>query len=58
MGTITVSNLGKAYKTYPTRLSRLAEWILPFLRDRALTLKRMPPPSRYGDWADVVKPGA
>ncbi len=30
MGTITVSNLGKAYKTYPTRLSRLAEWILPF----------------------------
>lgn len=30
MGTITVSNLGKAYKTYPTRLSRLAEWTLPF----------------------------
>ncbi|WP_306392857.1 ABC transporter ATP-binding protein [Telluria beijingensis] len=30
MGTITVSNLGKAYKTYPTRLSRLAEWMLPF----------------------------
>ena len=29
MGTITVSNLGKAYKTYPTRLSRLAEWMLP-----------------------------
>ena len=30
MGTITVSNLGKAYRTYPTRLSRLAEWMLPF----------------------------
>lgn len=29
MGTITVSNLGKAYKTYPTRMSRLAEWMLP-----------------------------
>lgn len=30
MGTITVSNLGKAYRTYPTRLSRLAEWVFPF----------------------------
>jgi lipopolysaccharide transport system ATP-binding protein len=30
MGAITVSSLGKAYKTYPTRLSRLAEWMLPF----------------------------
>ena len=30
MGTITVSNLGKAYKTYPTPLSRLSEWVLPF----------------------------
>ncbi len=29
MGTITVSNLGKAYKQYPTRWSRLAEWVLP-----------------------------
>ena len=27
-------------------------------RPRGLTLKRIPPPSRYGDWADVVKPGA
>jgi lipopolysaccharide transport system ATP-binding protein len=27
MGTITVSNLGKAYKQYPTRWSRLAEWV-------------------------------
>ncbi|MBB3118064.1 ABC transporter ATP-binding protein [Pseudoduganella violacea] len=30
MGTITVSNLGKAYKQYPTRWSRLREWLLPF----------------------------
>jgi len=30
MGSITVSNLGKAYKQYPTRWSRLAEWVLPF----------------------------
>lgn len=30
MGRITVSNLGKAYKTYPTRWSRLAEWVLPW----------------------------
>lgn len=29
MGTITVSNLGKAYKQYPTRWSRLAEWVVP-----------------------------
>ena len=29
MGKITVTNLGKAYKQYPTRWSRLAEWILP-----------------------------
>ncbi len=29
MGTITVSNLGKAYKQYPTRWSRLAEWVTP-----------------------------
>jgi lipopolysaccharide transport system ATP-binding protein len=30
MGSIVVSNLGKAYKQYPTRWSRLAEWLLPF----------------------------
>lgn len=30
MGTITVNNLGKAYKQYPTRWSRLAEWLIPF----------------------------
>lgn len=29
MGTITVRDLGKAYKQYPTRLARLAEWLLP-----------------------------
>lgn len=29
MGTITVTNLGKAYKQYPNRWSRLAEWVLP-----------------------------
>ena len=34
MGTITVSNLGKAYKQYPTRWSRLAEWVSPWHRTR------------------------
>lgn len=29
MGSITVTHLGKAYKQYPTRWSRLAEWVLP-----------------------------
>ena len=29
MGTITVSHLGKAYRQYPTRWARLAEWLLP-----------------------------
>ncbi|MDE2606457.1 MAG: ABC transporter ATP-binding protein [Burkholderiales bacterium] len=29
MGTIHVSQLGKAYKQYPTRWARLAEWLLP-----------------------------
>ncbi|AHG62790.1 ABC transporter ATP-binding protein [Advenella mimigardefordensis] len=29
MGTITVKNLGKAYKQYKTHWSRLADWILP-----------------------------
>lgn len=29
MGMIVVSNLGKAYKQYPTRWSRLLEWITP-----------------------------
>ena len=30
MGAIFVTNLGKAYKQYPTRWSRLGEWMLPF----------------------------
>jgi ABC-type phosphate/phosphonate transport system ATPase subunit len=29
MGTITVFNLGKAYKQYPNRWSRLLEWMTP-----------------------------
>ena len=29
MGRIVVSKLGKAYRQYPTRWSRLAEWVLP-----------------------------
>jgi lipopolysaccharide transport system ATP-binding protein len=31
MGTIRVHNLGKAFKQYDKRWSRLAEWILPFI---------------------------
>lgn len=34
MGTITVTNLGKAYKQYPTRWSQLAEWLVPFCKPR------------------------
>jgi lipopolysaccharide transport system ATP-binding protein len=34
MGSIQVSGLGKAYKQYPSRWSRLAEWVIPFGRDR------------------------
>jgi len=34
MGTVTVSNLGKAYKQYPTRWSRLAEWLIPYSKPR------------------------
>lgn len=30
IGSIDVSNLGKAYKHYPNRWARLAEWALPF----------------------------
>lgn len=33
MGAVTVTGLGKAYKQYPTRWSRLAEWVDP--RNRA-----------------------
>jgi lipopolysaccharide transport system ATP-binding protein len=38
MGTITVTNLGKAYKQYPTRWARLGEWVLPGTKAR-YTLK-------------------
>ncbi|QTR52591.1 ABC transporter ATP-binding protein [Thiothrix unzii] len=34
MGNILVSNLGKAYKQYPNRWARLAEWILPSHKPR------------------------
>jgi lipopolysaccharide transport system ATP-binding protein len=34
MSTITVTNLGKAYKQYPTRWSRLAEWLIPLSKPR------------------------
>ena len=34
MGTINVSGLGKAYKQYPSRASRLAEWIIPWSKPR------------------------
>ena len=34
MGSIRVSQLGKAYKQYPTRWSRLAEWLIPFSAPR------------------------
>jgi len=34
MGTITVNGLGKAYKQYPGRWSRLAEWVLPIKKSR------------------------
>lgn len=34
MGAIVVSKLGKAYRQYPTRWSRLAEWVLPGARPR------------------------
>lgn len=29
MSVVKVTNVGKAYKQYPSRLSRLAEWMLP-----------------------------
>lgn len=34
MGMISVNKLGKAYKQYPTRWSRLAEWLIPGSRAR------------------------
>ena len=35
MGQITVRDLGKAYKKYPNRWSRLAEWVLPGNKQRS-----------------------
>ena len=34
MGSIVVSQLGKAYKQFPNRWSRLAEWLIPFSQER------------------------
>ncbi len=34
MGTITIANVGKAYKQYPTRWSRLVDWPVPFSKRR------------------------
>ncbi|TIH10593.1 ABC transporter ATP-binding protein [Pseudomonas leptonychotis] len=34
MGSIKVTQLGKAYKQYPTRWARLAEWLWPFAGPR------------------------
>lgn len=34
MGQLRVNNLGKAYKQYPNRWSRLFEWLVPFSRPR------------------------
>lgn len=34
MGTISVRGLGKAYKQYPNRLSRLIEWVFPFAGEK------------------------
>lgn len=34
MGSITATKLGKAYKQYPSRWSRLAEWLIPFSKKR------------------------
>lgn len=34
MGSIVVTQLGKAYKQYPSRWSRLAEWLIPFSKER------------------------
>ena len=34
MSAITVTNLGKAYKQYPNRWARLAEWVLPGHKQR------------------------
>lgn len=38
MGSIQIHGLGKAYKVYPSRFSRMLEWILPFSKPQ-YTLK-------------------
>ena len=34
MGAISVFNLGKAYKVYPSRFARIKEWLVPFSKPR------------------------
>lgn len=51
MGTITITNLGKAYRQYPTRWSRLIEWVTPNHKSRH-TLKWV-----LRDINFTVKPG-
>ena len=34
MGSITATNLGKAYKVYHSRFARLKEWLIPFSKSR------------------------
>ena len=34
MGAITVNNVSKAYKQYPSRSARLLEWVIPFTKPR------------------------
>lgn len=51
MGSISVHNLGKAYKVYSNRWSRLAEWLIPFSRTRH-TLKWV-----LNDLSFEIKPG-
>lgn len=51
MGSISVTNVGKAYKQYPNRWARLAEWVLPGKKPRH-TLKWV-----LQDVTFTVKPG-
>ena len=39
MGTLRVTNLGKAYKIYPGRFARLREWLIPFSNRSRHTIK-------------------
>ena len=51
MGAISVFNLGKAYKVYPSRFARIKEWLVPFSKPRH-TLKWV-----LQDLNFTVKPG-